>query len=377
MVRMCSVIALFVVWCQISCEFRDESNSKNDIVSASGIRTDLTFAWGDSVGSHEIVRSFESAGKTLINAPAVPMATVPEVLTLQGYETGSSRCVVKLWVSAEKPVKLDCITIEGSKEITIRGLNLAIPPNADGLHPVRIEIGATSINFSLRTLPVSIPFARVARTVSIQSVGTVSSYHQVAAFEISRGAAGAMTVSTPTKVAATVRRKLVRFGYNFDFMNCELANTSERQDEDIAVEAYLVPDDAKVEKDWPQFFSLDSQLVQVPKEKAARVLIFVAHPFLDKVYGPGDFKEHSYNTTVTEQCQDRSTGFGGKPIPSRSIMDVELNVHQGRDEADPLLIFSLTTLQAYDAQSFELDKKPVASPIAAQSFELTLNRDGL
>lgn len=377
MTRRYMVLVLGIVWCQTGCEFRDESKSDDALVAASAPRTDLTFSWGDSVGSHEILRSFDSSKTILNNASAVPMTNVPEAFTVQGFEPGNNGCVAKLWVSAEKPVKLDCITIEGSKEITIRGMNLAVPPSLDGLHPVRIEIGSTSINFALRTLPVALPLARVERSVAIQSVGSVSNYHQVAAFEISRAVAGAMTVSIPTKVSGTVRRKLVRFDYNFDFLNCELANTSERQDEEIAVEAYLVPDDTKLEKDWPQFFSLDSQLLHVPKEKAARVLVFVANPLLDKVYGPGDFREHSYNTTVTEKCQDRSTGFGGRPIPQRSIMDVDLNVHQGRDEADPLLIFSVSALQAFDAQSFRIDEKPVASSIAPQSFELILSRDGL
>lgn len=364
-----------MVWFLTGCEFRDESKP----IAVSEVRTDLTFAWGDPAGSHEILRSFEVSDAGLGAAPPVPMAVLPKNLTIQGFEPGSGGCVAKLWVNGETPVKLDCVGIEGSKEITVRGLNLAIPPNLDGLHPVRIEVASTSINIEVRTLPNSLPLNRVERSISIQSVGTSTNYHQVAALEIARGSFGDITLSMPTKVSGTVRRKLVRFGYNFDFFRCEYGPTTIREDQDIAVEVYLVPDVDGMSKDWPQFFSLDSQLVHVPKEKSARVLAYVAEPFLDKVYGPTDYKEHSFIATETEMCRDL-TG-GSHPIPSRvvqrlgDITDTTFSIREGRDESDPLLLFTVSTIQAFDAKSFEIDKKPVSSPIAPQSFELTLSKD--
>lgn len=375
MYRRYLALVLGMVWIQCGCEFRDESKA----APVAELRTDLTFAWGDPSGSHEILRSFENSKSGLVNAPPLPMVVAPENLTIQGFEPGTTGCVAKLWVRAETPVKLDCIGIEGSKELTLRGLNLAVPPNLDGLHPLRVEVGATSINFGIRTLPNALPFSRVERSISVRSVGTTSNYHQVAAFEIARGSAGGMTLSMPTKVSGTVRRKLVRFGYNFDFFRCEVGPTTAREDEDIAVEIFLVPDVTGIEKDWPQAFSLDSQLVNVPKEKPVRVLGFVANPFLDKVYGPGEYKERSFMATETEMCRDLTSG--PNPIPSRvvamigGISETTFSVREGRDESDPLLIFTLSGLQAFDAQSFEIDKKPVASPVSAQSFELTLSKD--
>ncbi len=364
-----------MIWIHWGCEFRDESKS----APVAELRTDLTFAWGDPAGSHEINRLFVKTDAGLGNAPPLPMSVVPETLTIRGVEAGTTGCVAKLWVRAETPVKVDCVGIEGSKEITVRGLNLAVPQNLDGLHPLRIEVGATSINFGIRTLPNSLPLNRVERSISVRSVGTTSNYHQVAAFEIARASAGAMTLSVPTKVSGMLRRKLVRHSYNFDFLRCEIGPTSAREDEDILVEVYLVPDDAAVSKDWPQFFSLDAQLVKVPKEKSVRTLAFVANSFLDKVYGPGEYKERSFIATETEMCRDLS--IGPNPIPFRTvplmggISEVTISVRQGRDEADPLLIFTLSSVRAFDAESFEIDEKPVASTIAPQSFELTLSKD--
>lgn len=375
MSRRYLALVLGMVWIHCGCEFRDESKA----APVAELRTDLTFAWGDPSGSHEILRTFEISKSGLTNAPPVPMAVAPENLTIQGFEPGSTGCVAKLWVHAETPVKLDCVGIEGSKEITVRGLKLAVPPNLDGLHPLRIEVGATSINFGVRILPGALPLGRVERSISARSVGTTSNYHQVAAFEIAHGTAGGVTLSMPTKVSGIVRRKLIRFGYNFDFFRCEVGPTTSREDEDIAVEIYLVPDDAAISKDWPQFFSLDSQLVNVPKERPARVLGFVANSFLDKVYGPSEYKERSFIATETEMCRNLTSG--PNPIPSRTtamiggISETTFSVREGRDESDPLLIFTLSAMQAFDAQSFAIDKKPVSSPIASQSFELTLSKD--
>lgn len=375
MSRRYLALVLGMVWIHCGCEFRDESKA----APVAELRTDLTFAWGDPSGSHEILRSFENSKSGLVNAPPLPMVVAPENLTIQGFEPGSGGCVAKLWVRAETPVKLDCVGVEGSKELTLRGLNLAVPPNLDGLHPLRIEVGATSINLGIRTLPSALPLSRSERSISARSVGTTSNYHQVAAFEIARSSAGGMTLSMPTKVSGIVRRKLVRFGYNFDFFRCEVGPTTTREDEDIAVEIYLVPDVAGVERDWPQSFSLDSQLVTIPKEKSARVLGFVANPFLDKVFGPSEYKERSFMATETEMCRDLTSG--PNPIPSRvvamigGISETTFSVREGRDESDPLLIFTISGLQAFDAQSFEIDKKPVSSSISAQSFELTLSKD--
>lgn len=370
-------IALFLgmVWIHWGCEFRNESKP----APVAELRTDLTFAWGDPSGSHEINRLFVKSDTGLGDARPLPMSRVPDTLTIRGIEPGATGCVAKLWVRAETPVKVDCVGIEGSSEITVRGLHLAVPQSLDGLHPLRIEVGATSINFGIRTLPNSLPLNRVERSISVRSVGTTSNYHQVAAFEIARASAGAMTLLVPTKVSGIVRRKLVRHSYNFDFLRCEVGPTSAREDEDIPVEIYLVPDDANVSKDWPQFFSLDSQKVKVPKEKSARTLVFVANSFLDKVYGPGEYKERSFIATETEMCRDLS--MGPNPIPFRTvpmmggISEVTISVRQGRDEADPLLIFTLSSVRAFDSESFEIDEKPVASMIAPQSFELTLSKD--
>ncbi len=375
MSRRCFALILGMVWVQWGCEFRDESKS----APVAELRTDLTFVWSDPTGSHEIIRQFAKTDTGLGSAPPLPMAVVPESLTIKGVETAASGCVVKLWVRAETPVKVDCVGIEGSSEITVRGLHLAVPQNLDGLHPLRIEVGTTSINFGIRTLPSYLPLNRVERSVSVRNVGTTANYHQVAAFEIARASSGGMTLSIPTKVKGIVRRKLVRHSYNFDFLNCDFGPTATREDEDISVEIIIVPDESSIAKDWPQFFSLDSQILSVPKVRTVRALAFVAHPFLDKVFGQGDYKERSHVTTTTEVCRDLS--IGPNPIHFRmvptmgGVSEVRFSVRLGRDEADPLLIFNLSSMQAFDSQSFAIDTKPVSSNLSSQSIELALSKD--
>ncbi len=369
MSRRYGVLVLGIIWLQCGCEFRDELN----VEATKLTTTDLTFSWGDSAGSHEIVRSFEVDAASLSGALTLPMSSLPQNLTVQGLEPGGEGCGARLWVNGESLVKLDCIALQGSKELTVRGLDIAVPPNMDGLHTVRVEAGSQSINFSVRTLPSAIPFSSVARTVSTKSVGLANSYHQVAAFEIKRGTGGAMTAAMPTKVSGNLRRKRIVHDYNWDSLLCELALTTYQADIDKTVEVLLVPDDSELATEWPLLFSLDTQLFEIPKERSARVLVFIADPFLDKVYGPGDFREHSYATTVSEWCQDRT--IGPRPIPSRGIYDVDLNVRAGWDESDPQLTFTIATVQVFDAESFIADKKPVAAAIAPQNFSLTLSRD--
>ncbi len=369
MSRRYSVLVLGLIWLHCGCEFRDEL--KAEVVSPT--KTDLTFSWGDSAGTHEIVRSFEVDAASLSGALALPMSGLPDSLSVRGLEPGAEGCSARLWVNALNLVRLDCVALQGSKEITVRGLNIAVPHSLDGLHTVRVEAGSQSINFSVRTLPNAIPFTSVERTVSTKSVGIATSYHQVAAFEIARGAAGALSASMPTRVSANLRRKRIHHTYNWDSLRCDIDRYAVQADVDKTVEVLLVPDDPEVAAEWPQLFSLDTQLFKIPKERSARVLAFVADPFLDKVYGPGDFREHSFPTTVSEFCQIRDVGPGAPP--AKGMHDIDLDVRAGWDESDPQLTFTVAKIQVFDAESFIADKKPVPAAIAPQDFSLTLSRD--
>lgn len=367
----------------MGCEFRDAP----DTTSPSAHRTDLTFKWADDVGAKEVKRSFISLNGELGNSAKLALAALPKALTVLGIGGGRD-CVANVWVHGESNVHLDCITIEGRDEITLRGFDLALEDGLDGIHPVRVEIdgpsGADSksprvLNFPIRTLPRSLDVTRTEISSKALDVGTTAGFHQVGELSVRRSLVGKLALHWPTKAQAAFKRRLVRHDYNFDFIRCVISQKSTDASETHPLEVWIIEISEPIRKEWPKLFSLESQNGNLDQSENTTLSLFAKHPYLDKVFGPTPFKESASIVRVEKECApDRAVLrapapvelFMGAPIPRSTHAFVRIGI----DEEDPVLEFDLQGLEVADHESLALDANPVRRTLASNRFEIVLQK---
>ena len=370
-------------WCLGACEFRDAPNAP----LASAHRTDLTFKWADDAGAKEVKRSFISINGELGSAAKVAVGAVPKSLTVLDLGAGRD-CVANIWVRGESNVRLDCIAIEGRNELTLRGLDLALQDGVDGIHPVRIETESLNgdssgapraVNFSIRTLPRSLEFTRAEVSERSFDVGATAGSHQVGELKLNRSVIGDLALSWPTKLQASLRRRLTRHDYDFDFLRCTISQRSTDVSEIIPLEVLIIEHAEPIREEWPKLFSLESQSGKLGNNEITSLSLFAKHVYLDKVYGQAPYKESASTVRIEEECSpDRSVYRApwpvelliGSPIPRSTHAFVRM----GTDEEEPVLEFELQGLEVADLEASSIDGKPIRRTLLGQRFEIVLSK---
>lgn len=383
MSRRALALVLGLSWCLGACEFRDAPNTP----LASAHRTDLTFKWADDAGAKEVKRSFISINGELGSAAKVAVGAVPKTLTVLGLGGGRD-CVANIWVQSESNVRLDCIAIEGRNELTLRGLDLALQDGVDGIHPVRIEAESLNgdssgppraVNFSIRTLPRSLDVARAEVSAKSLEIGATAGFHQVGELKLSHSVVGDLSVQWPTKFQATLRRRLTRHDYDFDFLRCVISQRSTDAAEAIPLEILIIEHSDPICEEWPKLFSLETQIGKLGSSEHKSLSLFAKHPYLDKVFGAAPFKETANVVRIDKECAPDRAVFRapspvelliGSPIPRSTHAFVRM----GTDEEDPILEFDLQGLEVADLESASIDVKPVRRTLLSQRFEIVLSK---
>jgi hypothetical protein len=374
--RRALAFILGMSWCQTGCEFRDAPN----VPLVSGARTDLTFKWVDDVGPREVKRTFQSLNGELASGARVPVTLPPKTLTILGIG-GSRDCVANIWVRGESNVRLDCVTIEGQEEITLRGLDLALQDGVDGIHAVRVETDTQNLNFSIRTLPRTLEITRSANNASLHEVGAGAGFHLVGEFQISRSVIGELGLHWPTKIQAKLKRRLTRHDYDFDFLRCVISQTSRDSSEILPLEVIVVEQQLKLTDEWPKLFSLESQLGKLGQSESTTLSLFANHAYLDKVFAAAPFKEVANTTRVDKECApDRAVyrehlepeRMIGSPIPRSTHAFVRI----GTDEDDPALELDLQEFKVTDPDSLALDSNPISRTLTSKHLEIILSNGG-
>jgi hypothetical protein len=364
-------------WCQSGCEFRDAPN----VPLVSGARTDLTFKWVDDVGPREIKRTFQSLNGELASGARVSVIVPPKTLTILGIG-GSRDCVANIWVRGESNFRLDCVAIEGREEITLRGLDLALQDGVDGIHPVRVETENQNLNFSIRSLPRTLEITQSASTASLHDIGTAAGFHLVGELQISRSVTGDLGLHWPTKIQATLKRRLTRHDYDFDFLRCVISQTSRDASEILPLEVLVMEHQPKLTDEWPKLFSLESQLGKIGQSESTTLSLFAKHAYLDKVFAAAAYKEVASTVRIEKGCApDRAVYRApletermiGSPIPRSTHAFIRIGI----DEEDPVLEMDLRDLQVTDPDSLTLDPNPVRRTLISTRFEIILSNGGL
>lgn len=383
MSRRALALVLGLSWCLGACEFRDAPNAP----LASAHRTDLTFKWADDAGAKEVKRSFISINGELGSAAKVAVGAVPKTLTVLGLG-GDRDCVANIWVRGETNVRLDCISIEGRNEFTLRGLDLALLDGVDGIHPVRIETESLNgdssgapraVNFSIRTLPRSLELTRAEVSARSFEVGATASFHQVGELKLNRSIVGDLSVQWPTKFQATLRRRLTRHDYDFDFLRCVISQRSTDASKAIPLEILIIEHSDPIREEWPKLFSLETQIGKLGSSEHKSLSLFAKHPYLDKVFGAAPFKETANVVRIDKECAPDRAVFRapspvelliGSPIPRSTHAFVRM----GTDEEDPVLEFDLNGLEVADIESASIDGLPVRRTLLSQRLEIVLSK---
>lgn len=383
MSRRALAFILGLSWCLGACEFRNAPNTP----FASAHRTDLTFKWADDAGAKEVKRSFNSINGELGSAAKVAMGVVPKTLTVLGLGGGRD-CIANIWVRGETNVRLDCIAIEGRNELTLRGLDLALQDGVDGIHPVRIEtdspngdsLGALrAVNFSIRTLPRTLDVARAELSANSFDVGATAGFHQVGELELNRSVVGDLALSWPTKLQASLRRRLTRHDYDFDFLRCVISQRSTDASETTPLEVLIIEHADPMREEWPKLFSLESQSGKLGSSEHKSLSLFAKHPYIDKVFGAAPFKETASVVRIDKECApDRAVFRAPSPVELLIGSPVPRSTHafvlMGTVEEDPVLEFDLQGLEVADLESASIDGKPVRRTLLSQRFEIALSK---
>ena len=375
MSRRAMALVFGLTWCQLGCEFRDAPK----VTSTSEIRTDLTFNWADDVGPREVRRSFKSVNGQLAGTARVAVAVPPKTITIGGVNSGKD-CSANIWVGGESSVRLDCVAIDGQSEITLRGLDLALPDGVDGLHPVRVEVDSSSvgaINFTIRTLPRSLSLNRADAALRSYGAGESAGFQHVGEIELERSLPGNLSLRWPTKFQANLRRRLVRHDYDFDFIRCQISQRSVRMDELIPIEVLAVESVETVSEEWPKLFSVESQAGKLSRESGVKLSLYARHPFLNKVFGSAPFKEVAAHTWIEKECSPNRSSYRallrgellpGPPVPRSTHATVRI----GTDEEDPVLEIEIQNIEVADEESIASDENPVRRALAMQRLEVIL-----
>lgn len=385
MSRRALAFILGLSWCLGACEFRDAPNTP----LASAHRTDLTFKWADDAGAKEVKRSFISINGELGSAAKVTVGVVPKTLNVLGV-AGGRDCVANIWVRGESNVRLDCIAIEGRNEVTLRGLDLALQDGVDGIHPVRIETDSLNsdssgaphaVNFSIRTLPRSLDFTRAEVSGRSFEIGATAGFHQVAELKLNRAVVGDLSLQWPTKLQASLRRRLTRHDYDFDFFRCTISQRSTDASETIPLEVLIIEHSEPIRVEWPKLFSLETQSAKIGSSEHKSLSLFAKHPYLDKVFSPAPYKETASVVRIEKECSPDRAVFRvpspvelliGSPIPRSTHAFIRM----GTDEEDPVLEFDLQGLEVADLESASIDEKPIRRALLSQRFEIVLSKGG-
>lgn len=359
------------------CEFNATDANLTPERSRTGIRN-IAIEWADSTTSFELGRVAKLQDSNWSVSIPTPMSEPPSQLVLRGLADQTDVCSARIWVNGQRTSNLECVSIPDKNEVLVRGLDLALPPREDGLHPLRIDSGTQRLTLDVRTIPNQLSLSAETRSASFQSLGAENEYHQIGSVVLPRVLSADLQIQAPAVLDATIIRPITKYDYSFDFIRCALTQASQDQSETIQLTIHLIPvidENHKLEEDWPRLLTLESHTLQLGRTKATRILIYAKHPFLDVVFGTAPFKTSASVQHIEKQCSPNRSEFSAPSasisVPRNTFGDFRI----GRDENDPILKFDFDNLIASDLASSSVDMRTPSVKVQTAPLQITLTGD--
>lgn len=359
------VTALILIWTTTGCEFQDSSEQRPDSNQALSLERSIVVSWNDELRTRELARKLSFDNDDIRAKSPIPFSFVPEEVRVSGqiFKNGNS-CSASLWIENQKLVRLECSIVPGSNEVLVRSLSKVIEGAKDSNHTLQISNESKRLSLSIRILPSQVLLTPQVSPASVRFLESTTPIHRVATLQLPSARVSDLKMSIATILHGTIERNFTVHSSEIGF--CKIEPTTHPHQENIPIELKLVEDKVGLERDWPLWFSMERQILNLDRLSVLQVAVYTSSEFLDQFYSPSYQRELPTTTKVTSNCKT------GDPGPGLGREEIGRMLPIGRTESPPVLKFMLTGIKVSDPKADALDTVPVERDLEGQSIEVQL-----